>query len=211
MNDNETPDYLEKKGREIIEALEQHMSKFADIPSNFLRNSSKDSDWMSLIKWHALLETCLNQLLSAHFKTPELNRIIARLEMSNTKTGKIAFATACGLLTPDMRAFIQKLSEMRNYAVHDIKNFNFTFSSYAESIDTNDRRAWGRVMAFAEGDTHQRDAAIEKSIRDVVHFGFTWILLQVCLHDMSFQQGQPPVLLQNPKSTPKKPRQNSQS
>ena len=90
----------------------------------------------------------MNHLLVTYFKHPESAKAFSRLEMSNPKTGKLAFVSACNLLPKEMRTFIESLSEMRNFIVHDIKNFGFSFHSHMESKDLKDRKAWLRHISY---------------------------------------------------------------
>lgn len=127
--------------KDPTEAMFRWLEKTAGIPSEFFAQLALDSDWVFLIKWHAVLETCVNHMLTAHFKNPDLNDVFKELQMSNFKTGKMAFVKKCKLLSEKYSRFVQVLSEMRNNAVHEIKNFGFTFSAYLESITDKRKRA----------------------------------------------------------------------
>lgn len=141
---------------QVIKRHEYHIELFAwienqiGLPASFFNQLAQDNDWLFIIKWHAVLETCVNHLLLAHFKKPEAADAFARLEMSNFKSGKMAFVSACELLPKPMRTFIQRLSEMRNYAVHDVKHFDFTFNEYRDQVVKQDEKpAWRKAIAFA--------------------------------------------------------------
>ena len=96
-------------------------------------------DWLLIIKLHALVETALNTALIKHLQAPELAKIIGKLETSNPATGKVAFAKALNILAPDSAAFLQKLSELRNFCVHDVRNFSFELDKYIADIDPQKR------------------------------------------------------------------------
>ena len=91
------------------------------LPEGFC-NLMQEDDWSFVIKMHSLLETAVSQLLTNALGRNELAYIFAALEMSNTKTGKIAFASALGLLPKQHLDFIRSLSELRNQLVHRVKN-----------------------------------------------------------------------------------------
>jgi hypothetical protein len=80
------------------------------------------NDWILIIKLHAMIETGLNAALVSRFGTPELSRVVAKLDTSNPATGKVAFAKALKILPKHSVTFIQKLSELRNLCVHDTRN-----------------------------------------------------------------------------------------
>lgn len=85
-----------------------------------------DNDWTLVVKAHAMIETAINTVLLAELGRPELEPIIAKLETSNMATGKVAFAKALNMfLSKSSPVFIQQLSELRNFCVHDFRNFNF--------------------------------------------------------------------------------------
>lgn len=98
------------------------------------------NDWTLVVKLHAMIETALNTVLAARL-SPELARVIAKLDTSNMATGKIAFAKALGILAHSSTVFIQKLSELRNFCVHDIRNFNFNLTEYISKLRDDDRKA----------------------------------------------------------------------
>lgn len=87
----------------------------------------RGDDWTFIIKTHALLESAITHLIVSELDRAELKPVLAKLEMSNTRVGKVAFAKALGLLDKDHRKFVKKLSELRNMLVHDIRNTAFSF------------------------------------------------------------------------------------
>ena len=146
----------EETGLEAIKRLRREFWEWADkvmgLTPSFFQQLEVDDDWAFLIKWHAVLETCANHLLTAHFKNSQLAPIFARIAMSDPKAGKLAFLAACDLFPKEHGAFIQKLSEMRNHAVHDIKNFGFTFRNFVDQYRKDERNALIRQIGFAYTD-----------------------------------------------------------
>jgi hypothetical protein len=70
-------------------------------------------------------------VLLAELGRGELERVIVKLDTSNTATGKVAFAKALKIfLAKSSPVFIQQLSELRNFCVHDLRNFDFDLNKY---------------------------------------------------------------------------------
>ena len=88
-----------------------------NIGGNLL--SGNENDWTCIVTMHAMIETGLSGALAKQFQSSELSPVIARLAMSNTTTGKIAFAKALKILEPETIRFVRKLSELRNLCVHE--------------------------------------------------------------------------------------------
>lgn len=106
-----------------------------------------ENDWMLIIKLHATMEAALNSTLLLQFGAPELKKTISKLDTSNTATGKVAFAKALKILEPQSAVFIQKLSELRNLCVHDIKNFNFDLIGYLSELEEVKRNELLNIVA----------------------------------------------------------------
>ena len=107
-----------------------------DIKGKFAHN-----DWSLIVGLHAMIETALNATLLAQFGAPELADVIAKLNTSSTSTGKIAFAKELKIIEHDSFVFIQKLSELRNFCVHDFRNFNFDLVKHLASLSETKRSA----------------------------------------------------------------------
>lgn len=101
--------------------------------------SGTENDWTCIVTMHAMIETGLSGALVKHFQSPELSRVIGRLNMSNTATGKIAFAKALKILKPETIAFVRKLSELRNLCVHDVRNFKFDLNKHVAGLSVEKR------------------------------------------------------------------------
>jgi len=116
------------------------------VESGFFASLDGDdeNDWSFVIKTHALIEAAISHLLTEHLKRPELAGTFSRLEMSNEATGKVAFATALGLLEKPERRFIISFSELRNMLVHDVRNVNFDLASHVQGMDQKDQDTFQR-------------------------------------------------------------------
>jgi hypothetical protein len=97
------------------------------VDVGFFESLLNEDDWSFVIKLHALLEAATGHLLVEHFDDKRLEEVIAHLEMSNQRTGKIALLKSMELISSDHKRFIISLSELRNSLVHKISNVKFTF------------------------------------------------------------------------------------
>ncbi len=104
------------------------------------------NDWTLIVKLHAMIETALNGAILRDLNRPELSKVISTLDTSNGKTGKVAFAKALGILPKEAIVFIQKLSELRNLCVHDVRNFNFELIQHLTDIGEKERNAVLRAI-----------------------------------------------------------------
>jgi hypothetical protein len=123
-----------------------------------------------------LIEAALSQLLaeiialSVKEHLPEdkqpagLEGVFSWLELSNKRTSKIAFVKALDIFPDDHRRFIRALSELRNQLVHDVKNVDFNFSDYVESLDSNKTAKF--IEAFSFGLREQLDLEGKKVFRE---------------------------------------------
>lgn len=119
------------------------------LPVGFLASLlDDDSDWSFVIKIHSLLEAALTHLLTTAFGHPELLELFGRLNTSDLRSGKLAFANAMKLVNPNQAVFIQKMSELRNRVVHDVRNVSFTFTEYVESLTESNLRSFSRAITL---------------------------------------------------------------
>lgn len=95
------------------------------IKEGFFNKLSEEDDWAFIIKLHALIESAVSELLTSVFENEELKHTFSHLELSNKRTGKIAFIKALDLLDENDRRYIVSLSEVRNDLVHNISNVNY--------------------------------------------------------------------------------------
>ena len=115
---------------EIIKAVSSTLTSIGLSEDFFNGLLKQGNDWTFIIKSHALLESAITHLIVADLNRSELASIVSKLEMSNTKIGKVAITKELGLLTKEYRSFIRNLSELRNQLVHDIRNTAFTFNNH---------------------------------------------------------------------------------
>lgn len=105
------------------------------IEVGFFNKIGDEEDWALIIKLHALIESAVSELLTGVLKKETLKDTFSMLELSNKRTGKMAFINALGLLGDAERRYISSLSELRNKLVHNIKNVNYQLHEEVEGMD----------------------------------------------------------------------------
>jgi hypothetical protein len=129
-------------GWEMPEKLELWLKESVGLPRKLLVSLDKDDDWTFVVKMHAILESALNHLLLSQFDNPALAQIVSTLDISNDRTGKIAFIKAFDLLHTSARSFIRRFSELRNLAVHEVKNASLNLVEYFQSLESERQKSW---------------------------------------------------------------------
>lgn len=118
------------------------------LPPTFFFGLLEEDDWSFLIKAHAFVEAALTHLLAVALRYEALAPVLARLDTSDSATGKIAFAKATGLLDTSALRFVRRLSELRNTVIHDVRNVSFDLATWHASLDTNAKRAFLADLTF---------------------------------------------------------------
>lgn len=109
------------------------------LPKGFIARLQEEDDWSFVIKLHALVEAATSHLLS-QVVDARLDDVFSFLELSNKRTGKLAFIGALDLLSKPIRRYISALSELRNLLVHNVRNVGFQFDGYIASLNKEQRR-----------------------------------------------------------------------
>jgi hypothetical protein len=109
-----------------------------------------EDDWSFIIKGHAFLEAIFSHILTSNLGNESLDDVLINLDMSNTRTGKVAFASALGLISTEERRFLRWFSELRNRIVHDVRHTRFDLDNYISSLDTNQRRSFIGAISFSK-------------------------------------------------------------
>jgi len=139
-----------------------------------------DNDWTLIVKFHAMVETSLNAALVKQFDAPELSGVISKLDTSNTATGKVAFAKALKIILPPSAVFIQKLSELRNFCVHDIHNFGFELEKHLESLSEDKRKELVKPIMKLVKDEFQKST----TLRGALYVGVMHVMMELAIHDL---------------------------
>jgi hypothetical protein len=128
------------------------------ITPGFLTRLADEDDWSFIVKSHAFLEAAISHLLADALSEPTLLSIFARIETSNTRSGKIAFLKKLDLLNEDARRLIHSYSELRNDLVHDVGQVGFTFSAHLKALDKQKTDKFVKAFGyFANGDSFERN------------------------------------------------------
>jgi hypothetical protein len=122
------------------------------LPTEFLPGLMADSDWSFVIKLHALIEAAVTHALVVHSGKDEASEVFANLELSNAKTGKLAFSKVFLNLESEDRRFIRSFSELRNSLIHDIRNVSFTLSGYFSGLPIEKQRSFVRDFGYVDYD-----------------------------------------------------------
>jgi hypothetical protein len=130
-------------------ALGTWMEESLGVHESFLSTIHTDDDWTFILKIHAIVEAGLNQMILNHFAEPRISRIITKLQIGNSGTGKLAFAKALDLIPLESREFISVLSDIRNFCIHDVKNFDFDLKSYVKSLPLGKLDEFLRTATFS--------------------------------------------------------------
>ncbi len=129
----------------IINALENDLG----ISNQFFCKLIHEDDWSFIIKLHSLFEAAVTQLLTKELRRDELENIISDLELSNKKSGKLAFARTLNLLKTEESRYINSLSELRNQLVHKITNINFNLEQYVNSLNKQQLQSFEKAFAYS--------------------------------------------------------------
>lgn len=132
LKDGGKPDEGPKQG-DILRSLEIISGIFGLRPSFFSDLFLEQDDWSFIIKIHALLESVVCSMLAAHLSRPALeDTLAAKVEME----ARIEMLKALNLVSDQQRKMMRTLSRLRNKLVHNVKQTDFTFSSYLENKET---------------------------------------------------------------------------
>lgn len=143
---------------EIIDEIERELR----LKPGLFSDLKKDDDWSFLIKSHALMESVCSYLLTSYFDDARFKDIFSRIEMSDSRIGKIAFLKAAGLITKEEARFIIGLSELRNKMVHNIEGVHFNFSDYVNKLDEPRRKTFAETFGYA----HMVDSHGKLTLKD---------------------------------------------
>ena len=138
-------------------------------------------DWTLIVKLHAMIETCLNGALVKELDRTGLASVIAKLDTSNPSTGKVAFAKALGGIMPkDSAVFLQKLSELRNLCVHDVRNFDFNLIDHLTQIGKAKRNDFLKACRRMVKPGHRATTCPQ----ELLLIGAMSIMLELMVHDL---------------------------
>lgn len=118
------------------------------LKPDFFNSLIKEDDWSFILKLHALIEAAATHLLVEEFGKEELGNIFSKMELSEKNKGKIAFIKELNLLDDKYRQFIRKLSEIRNFFIHEIKNVELSIESYLKKLDPQQKTSFFKAITL---------------------------------------------------------------
>ena len=145
-----------EKDYDTVEDAVRDFEKEIGLRPGFLESLRKEDDWSFVIKAHAFFESAFTHVLVGITEKQELQDVFSWLELSNAKTGKLAFAKAMGILNEAERRFVRKFSELRNLLVHSVEQISFDLTNYVSSLDKNQLKSFTKTYSyFAAGESFE--------------------------------------------------------
>lgn len=139
------------------------------LQNGFFEALNNEDDWSFILKCHALMESACSYLLTSYFGNEHYEDIFSRLEMSDTKKGKVAFLRAAELVKPEEASFITGLSELRNNLIHNIRGVTFSFSEHISSLDKNQKQKFVKSFGYAYLEYDENNKPIVKKSNIVLN------------------------------------------
>ncbi|HGS5350145.1 TPA: hypothetical protein ACMDR5_003552 [Vibrio cholerae] len=128
-----------------------YVEKRLGLPDGFIEALSSESDWGYIVKSHALYESLFSSLLCVAFDNSNLEKSLLKLPM-NGKCSKVSFLSSLDLISTEHKdkifPFINSLSQIRNYIVHDASNLNFNIQDYFDTLKPSDRKKLSQSLLF---------------------------------------------------------------
>ena len=121
----DSPGPIDPAAVEKIVELEKDLG----LPDGIVVGLSGEKDWSFIVKSHAVIEAGLSDLILTALDDDRLAEIVYRLNIGG-KTGKLAIAKALNLIDPKVAVFIEKLSELRNTAIHGVKELEINLVAF---------------------------------------------------------------------------------
>src|SRR5262245_11616710 len=98
--------------RVVSPGLSGVLIEHCKISASVVASLEDGDDWVFVIRTHSLVETALNQLITTALRDERLAGIIALLDTSDKRRGKMAFVKALELLPKKARQFVAILSQL---------------------------------------------------------------------------------------------------
>ena len=118
-------------------------------PRELLSKLRGEDDWSFVIKLHSLIEAIVSNMLTRVLDDDRLETIFSEMELSNKKTGKMAFVKHMRLMPSKHRRFIHCLSELRNVCVHKVSNISLDLRNYVKSLDNQQFASFVKCFALS--------------------------------------------------------------
>ena len=131
-----------------LEEIIAKMEKELGLSPGFLFQLKNEDDWSFIIKCHAFIEAIFSHYIVQAVGFDSLKEIFQNLEMSNFKTGKVAFAEALHIVDSQGKTFIRKLSELRNDVVHNVSQTNCNLIENIKGMDNNQFKSFFTAFSY---------------------------------------------------------------
>jgi hypothetical protein len=151
--------------RLTLKFAKEHFEQLG-LPANFDRKLRSDDDWSLVVKLHALIEAAMTNALVAHVGKEATRDVFSRLSIGG-RSGKMAFAKALNCADDREIRFVQKLSELRNKLVHDVRNVGFTLAAHIKKLSATERRTFVRNLFYLHVGYDAPEWEIDKAVRIV--------------------------------------------
>ena len=142
---------------EIASGSPRAMEEFArmevhlDLPEGFILELLKGADdWTFILRLHALVESALEYLIVANLARPELDTWVIRHNIGG-RTGKLALASALGVVDDADRGMVEGLADIRNRFAHRVQMTATTFGDYWAELPVSERTKLTRWIVRAYG------------------------------------------------------------
>jgi hypothetical protein len=142
---------LKKRMLGMAEKLRPHL----DIRPEVLFRVLRGNDWELVLKCHALIEAGTTRALAVA-TNEALADSFSNVSLGDTKSGKVKMLTDLGAINSEHRFFIQQLSHLRNRLVHDVREVEFSFVEYHESLSSDARKNFVRFVLHMVRDEPDR-------------------------------------------------------
>jgi hypothetical protein len=134
--------------KKLMASLHSEMLGELESKFEFLQAVLDEDDWSFTIKLHALIEAVSTQLIINNINDERLRAMVERLPLSGDEISKLRIAKDLSLYSKGQRAFIRRLSGIRNDIVHNVAKLDFTFSQYVAELDSSAKRAWQDALCW---------------------------------------------------------------
>ena len=127
------------------------MEVHLDLPEGFLLELLKGADdWTFILRLHALVESALEYLIVASLERPELDGWVIRHNIGG-RTGKLALASALGVVDDADRGMVEGLADIRNRFAHRVQMTATTLGDYWAELPVPERTKLARWIVRAHG------------------------------------------------------------
>jgi hypothetical protein len=170
------------------------LEKRLGLTPGFLSSLQEEDDWSFVIKCHAFVEAALSEYLSVAVNA-RLGDIFASMQMGG-RNGKLQFARALELLTPESARFVTALSQIRNTFAHDVRSTGLSLGDYLGKFELPKLKTVAAdILSPFDGVRITGDKGYQffvASAKDVIYYGLLIVLAEIhfAVHPAENSDGQ---------------------